>query len=343
VYFLEGILRFLPAQTQRATAYPRRAIRATIHRHRREIGENAFCTEFILSNAAIEPSALREMLSRKGDSILVAGEPPVLRVHVHTGQPDGVQSLAAQHGTVERVKVDDMSQQHRLLVVDPPKRAFSIVAVVPGLGFDRIMRELGTEETLVSEAGANPSVGDIVLAIRKCIARDVIVLPNDSNIVLAAREAGRLLREEKNVTIVPTGDVAAGLAVLVSVGGRIAEGPVPDSDELETAAARVRTASVFFAGKSTTIAGLRLGKGAPAGQIGDALFSADEIATVVEEAVRRLAGTEGGLVTLYYGGTQRERDSERIASLLRKRLSSLDIEWFFGGQQTSEYVVSFER
>lgn len=343
VYFLEGILRFLPAQTQRATAYPRRAIRSSIHKQRREIGENKFCTEFILSNAAIEPSELRDLLSRKGDSLLVAGECPVLRVHVHTAEPSEVQSLAAHHGTVERVKVDDMSQQHRLLVVDAPKRAFSIVAIVPGLGFDRIARELGAEETIVTEAGANPSVGDIVLGIRKCIARDVIVLPNDSNIVLAAREAGRLLQEEKNVTIVASRDAPAGLAVLVSVGGRTSDGPTPNTDELETAAARVRTASVFFSGKSTTIAGLRLGKGAPMGQIGGVLFSGDNIAAVVEEAMRRLAGTEEGLMTLYYGGAQRERDAERLASLFRERLPSLDIEWFFGGQQTSEYVVSFER
>lgn len=343
VYFLEGILRFLPPQPQRATAYPRRALRSTTHRQEQDVGANRFCTEFMLENAQIDPPSLRELLRRHGDSLLVAGEPPTLRVHVHTGKPDVVRSLAAEHGTLAGFKVDDMVHQHRLLVVETPLRAFSFVAVVPGLGFDRIARELGADETIVTDGSANPSVGDIVLAVRKCIGPTVIVLPNDPNVVLAAREAAAIVQGQKDVVVAGTTDVPSGLSVLVANGGRIVDGPVPVREELEGPASAVRCATVFLAGKASSIGGLRLRRGSPAGRIDAELFSGETLASVVEGAARRLSAGEPGLLTLYYGGSQKERDVELLASVLRERLPDVGVEWFFGGQRTSEYVVAFER
>lgn len=315
VYFLEGILRFLPPQAQRVTAYPRRAIRAPHRSHRHEVGPNKFCTEFVLTSTQVEPSALRELLRRRGDSLLVAGEPPTLRVHVHTDDPDIVQALAREHGTIERLKIDDMAEQHRVLVADKPRRAVSFLAIVPGLGFDRIVRELGSDETIVGDPSSDVGVDDIVLGIRKCIASIVIVLPSDP---AAAATAGRARDrvQEKDVRIAPTSDVASTLAVLVACGGRVEEGPVPAPDELEEAVARVRSTAVSGRGN---------------------------VAAAALEAARTLSRGEDGLLTLYYGGTQKERDAEHVAQTLRERLAGIDVEWFFGGQRSSEYVVSFER
>lgn len=315
VYFLEGILRFLPPRAQRATAYPRRPIRSSHRTHRREVGPNKYCTEFVLTSARVEPSALRELLRRHGDSLLVAGAPPTLRVHLHTGDPELVQVVARGHGTLERLKVDDMAEQHRVIVVDPPKRVVSFLTIVPGLGFDRIVRGLGSDETIVADAGSELQVDEMALAIRKCIAPIVIVLPSDP---LAASIASRARGEviEKDVRVAPTSDIASALCVLVAYGGRAEEGPVPGPEELNAAISRVRSTAV--------------------GGHGD-------VTAAVEKAARSLARGEGGLLTLYYGGEQRERDSERLAQTLRERLPAVDVEWFFGGQRTSEYVVSFER
>jgi DAK2 domain fusion protein YloV len=342
VYFLEGILRFLPAATQRATVYPRRAIRPAARKPHHEIGDDKFCTEFMLADARIESTSLRELLRRHGESLLVAGEAPTLRVHLHTGDPQAVQRIASEHGRVERLKIDDMAHQHRILLLDPPKRIFSFVAVVPGLGFDRIARELGADETLLIDAGVNPSVAELALAIRKCTAETVVLLPNDPNVVLAARQAAAVVTN-KEVIVAPATDVAAGLAILVDAGGRIEDGPVPNVDELAAAASKVHSATIFFAAKATTIAGLRLGKGAPAGRIGKTLFTAEDLESVTLEAAQRLSQGDGGLLTLYYGGAQKERDAEHLAGSVRERLSGVEVEWFFGGQRTIEYVVSFER
>lgn len=247
--------------------------------------------------------------------MLVAGEPPTLRVHVHTDDPDIVQALAREHGTIERLKIDDMAEQHRVLVADKPRRAVSFLAIVPGLGFDRIVRELGSDETIVGDPSSDVGVDDIVLGIRKCIASIVIVLPSDP---AAAATAGRARDrvQEKDVRIAPTSDVASTLAVLVACGGRVEEGPVPAPDELEEAVARVRSTAVSGRGN---------------------------VAAAALEAARTLSRGEDGLLTLYYGGTQKERDAEHVAQTLRERLAGIDVEWFFGGQRSSEYVVSFER
>ena len=341
LYFLEGILRFLPAAKERATAYPRRASRRRAFTHAHGVGKFKYCTEFILKEATIAPDALKDILAGAGDSLLVAGAPPLLRVHIHTDVPQTVQSHASPHGTIEKLKIDDMQQQHRILVVDAPRRAFSFVAVVPGSGFERIARELGADETLVPQAGANPSVAEILLAVRKCVAPVVVVLPNDPNLILASRLAAEAA--EKECVVVPTRDAPAGLAVLISTGGRAENGPVPEIAEFEEAANHVRSASVFFAGKASNIGGLALRKGAPAAQLDGTVIGANSLEHVVVDAAARLCGNDSGLVSLYYGGRQKERDAERLAEAVRARLPKVSVECFFGGQQATEYVVSFER
>ena len=144
VYFLEGALRFLPESKIHATAFPRRPQRGPVFTAQQHVGERKFCTEFILEQARCTPLELREILEPLGDSLIVAGEMPTIKVHVHTADPQAVAGLAAARGNVTRTKVDNMEQQHNILVVDeaPP---YSMVAIVPGSGFERIVRELGVE------------------------------------------------------------------------------------------------------------------------------------------------------------------------------------------------------
>ena len=219
-----------------------------------------------------------------------------------------------------------------------------IVAVVPGLGFDRIARELGADETVVTPAEA-PSVRELMLAIRKCLADRVLVLPNDPNVVPSAREVARL--SGKDAVVAPAVDVPAGLSTLIACGGRTAETP-SSPGAFRTPAAAVarerapRRCSVAARGDRTG-SKRRSWRGAPAGLVAGELFTGADLPAVAEEAARRLAQGEDGLLCLYYGGGQKERDAERLAEELRERLPKLDVEWYFGGQRSTEYVVSFER
>ena len=246
VYFLEGILRFLPEAQSRVTAFPRRPARHRAFHARQSVGTHHYCTEFVLEGGALEPHALRDLLGGKGDSLLVIGAAPTLKVHIHTDDPSGVLAMASEHGSLSREKVDDMAQQHRLLVVERPRKAFSIVAVVPGDGFAQIARELGAEVTVCAYEG-NPSVEELVVGLNAGLAERVFLLPNDPNVALAAEEAGKLV--ERDVLVVPTRDVPSGLAVLLELGA--CEDQAPPLEALLRHAARTRVGQAFFTGKDS--------------------------------------------------------------------------------------------
>jgi len=337
-YFLEGALQFLPESALRATAFPRRPIRSAVFSLRQAVGENRFCTEFVLEEASLESGTLRELLAPLGDSLIVAGDRPTLKVHVHTGRPEAVQTLVAGYGTLTRLKVEDMARQHRLLVVEPALQAFAVAAVVPGAGFERIARELGADVTIPVAHGANPSVEDLLVGVNATLAARVFLLANDPNVALAAREVAALT--EKTVTVVPSRDIVHGLAVLLAIASRTAE---PAAGTIDDALASVASAAIFFAGKTTSAGGVAVRAGAPAATIAGRPLTAPDLGELVRETVRELAAGDPGLATLYYGGKQKERDAQHFAAAIEAHVPGVSVEWYFGGQFDMEYWVSFER
>jgi hypothetical protein len=337
-YFIEGALRFLPESTVRATAFPRRPQRTGVFTRDQIVGQNRFCTEFVLEAAGLEAPALRELLAPLGESLIVAGGRPTLKVHLHTARPEAVQAAAAPHGTLTRLKVEDMARQHRLLVVDAAPEGFGIAAVVPGEGFARIARELGADVTVAMPRGADPSVEDLLVGVNATLAQRVVLLANDPNVALAAREAAGLT--EKHVTVVPTRDIVRGLAALLALAGRSAE---PDAAALEAATAAVGSASVYYAGKTARAGGIEVRSGAPVAAIDGRLITAPSLGEVLRETVRALAAGAEGLATLYYGGKQKERDAQRHAADIAAYVPGVTVEYYFGGQPGIEYWLSFER
>jgi uncharacterized protein len=337
-YFLEGVLRFLPEHTSRATAFPRRPVRSSVFTRQQVVGENHYCTEFVLEDATVEARPLREELARHGDSLLVVGGVPTLKVHIHAAEPETVKAIAARYGTVTRWKREDMAEQHNLLVVDAPAKAVGIAAVVPGAGFDRIARELGADVTIPVPNGANPSVRDLLIGVNASLAQTVYLLPNDPNVALAAREVGALT--EKTVIVVPSADPVGGLAVLLRLGA--AEEPLADG-ELDRALGEVRSAAVFFAGKDASVGGVAVQKGAPSASVGKRLLTAASLEDVIVAALDALGAAGGGLVTLYYGGAQKERDAQKYAAVIGERFADVDVEYYYGGQPSVEYWISVER
>lgn len=338
VYFLEGILRFLPDQKVRATAFPRRPVRSSVFTARQVVGEHKFCTEFVLENATIGAHELRGLLEPRGESLLVIGAEPTLKVHLHTDDPDQVRELAAKHGTLTRVKVDNMEQQHRVLVVDRPAKAYSIVALAPGDGFERILKELGAD-VLVSGI-KNPSVRDLALAVNKCLSDTVYLFVNDSNVALAAAEVRGM--SEKTVHVIATRDIVAGIAGLFAFR-QFAEGAVPDDRAIEEAVTRVRSARVFFAAKDATIGGVAVARGKPAATFDGTLVAGDSLTDASHAALVALGANDGGLITLYYGGIQKEKDAKRLSAQLQAAFPRADVEYYYGGMKNAEYWLSLDE
>ncbi|MDQ2872338.1 MAG: DAK2 domain-containing protein [Candidatus Eremiobacteraeota bacterium] len=337
VYFIEGILRFLPDSKVRSTAFPRRPDRKSVFTAAQVVGEHKFCTEFVLERAVISVAELREKLAPRGESLIVAGAAPTIKVHVHTDNPEAVKALAAKHGTLTRVKVDDMERQHTVLLVDEPALAYSIAAVVPGPGFERIVKELGAE--VVVSGSPNPSVRDLLLAVNKCLAQTVYLFANDSNVSLAALEAVKLT--SKTVRVVPTNDIVGGIAGLFVFRSQDEAEP-PAIETIVQAAARPRSARVYFAGKDVTLGGTTVARGKPAAGSGGTLYGGGSLFESSANALDALGASRGGLITLYYGGAQKERDAQRLSEELKSAFASAEVEYYYGGQKDAEYWVSLD-
>ncbi len=338
VYFMEGILRFLPDSIARATAFPRRPARQHVFTPAQVVGENKFCTEFILESAGCSALDLRHQLEPRGESLVVIGAPPTIKVHIHTDDPEGVQEIAGQHGVLTRLKIDNMEQQHRVLIVDRNGGGRSVAAVVPGPGFERIVKELGVEVTLDGEK--SPSVRDLLLAVNKCLSDDVYLFVNDPNATLAAREVAALT--EKRLHVIATRDIVGGIAGLFALG-LYAVDELPSDVELLAAAERVRSAQVFFAGKDATLGGVSVARGKPAASFGGSLAGADSLADAAIAALRAMGAQGGGLVTLYYGGAQKEKDAQRLSEVLKGAFPDADVEYYYGGMKSAEYWISLDE
>ncbi|MFN2449391.1 MAG: DAK2 domain-containing protein [Candidatus Baltobacteraceae bacterium] len=335
IYFLEGVLRFLPDTRARTTAFPRRRARASVFTAQQAVGPHKYCTEFILAQAACSNHELRELLKGKGDSLIVAGEAPSIKVHIHTDNPEIVQAAAAKHGELLRLKVENMEQQHNVLIVDRPA-AYSVAFVVPGAGFDQIARELGAEVTVPAQT--NPSVRDLVLAINACLCDTVYLFANDKNVVLAAQEAARL--SGRDVLVIATADIVAGLAGLLNVrqGGE----RQPDEAAILGAASLGKSAHVFFAGKDASVGGTSVQRGKPAAAYGGVLYPGETVGQAAAAALRAMGASSGGLITVYYGGLQKERDAQRLVVDLRAAFPAADGEYYYGGQKNAEYWMSLD-
>jgi fatty acid kinase len=345
VYFLEGALRFLPDIKVRTTAFPRRPIRQKVFTPAQIVGENKYCTEFILERASCSVPDLRGSLAPKGDSLIVAGAPPTIKVHIHTDDPQGVQAIAAKNGDVTRLKVDNMEQQHNVLVVDRPTAPYSIVALVPGPGFDEIAKELGAEVTV--PATGNPSVRDVLLAITKCLSNTVYVFVNDKNAALAAKEAAHLRAGQDDgaavtVHVVPTVDIIGGISGLFAMRSAAA-GTLPDPAKILEAASLTRSAQVFFAGKDATVGGTSVAAGKPAALSAGVLYAGATLKDAAAAALDAMGARDGGLITVYYGGAQKEKDAQRLADELRAAFPQADVEYYYGGQKNAEFWVSIDE
>jgi DAK2 domain fusion protein YloV len=338
VYFLEGILRFLPDVKVRATAFPRRPLQQRVFTPAQVVGENKFCTEFVLESTQSSANELRQLLAPRGESLLVIGAPPTLKVHIHTDNPEKVKDIAGRLGTLTRLKVDNMEQQHNVLMVEKPPGAYSIVSVVPGPGFEQIVKELGTE--VVVSGAKNPSVRDLLLAINKCLCDEVYLFVNDKNVALAAREVTKLT--DKRVHVIGSRDIVAGIAGLFAA--RLTpEGTAPDEGAIQTACDRGHSAQVFFAGKDAAIGGVSVARGKPAATAGEALIAGETLIDAAKGALAQLGAGAGGLVTIYYGGLQKEKDAQRLSEELRTAFPNADVEYYFGGMKNAEFWLSLDE
>ncbi|HZV78842.1 MAG TPA: DAK2 domain-containing protein [Candidatus Binatus sp.] len=346
VYFMEGMLRMLPGRAPYTTAFPRNPVRRTTFTNKQTVETHRFCTEFVISEATAQPDSLRALLTPHGDSLIVAGGDGTIRVHIHTDYPEKVADMAREHGAVSRLKIDNMEEQHNVLVVDRESKPRGIVAVAPGEGFAKIFKELGADVVVIGGATMNPSVKDILVAVNKVLAPVVYLLPNDKNIMLAAKEVDALT--ERRVVVLPTSTVADGVAAMFGLLNHPDDPAVSANDVLADSMV-AGSGSIFRAGRDAEIGGVSVKRNELVGALEarngqpEQLVEGPDAAAIAVAMVKASVSTEPSLVTLYYGHARRRKEAEGIAQTLKAQFPAASIEAYYGGQPTSDYVISIER
>jgi hypothetical protein len=283
------------------------------------------------------------MVAAGADSVLVVGDEALMKVHAHAAKPETVIGVGESAGRIEDLVVEDfdsMVAEHERatgIVLKSPPRAVAAVAVVPGDGFAEIARSFYVMP-LLGGATMNPSVGEILAATQEANATTVILLPNDRNVILAAREAAKQA-EAFRVEVIPTASVAAGMAAVAAFD------PMrPASEDLERmreAAAEAHSIEVTRATRDATIDGIAVRAGDAIALLDGRLVArgSDE-ADVLEDASGRLERI--GIATIYVGADVSEADAEAAAERLRAKLKGAEVEVRRGGQPHYPFIVQAE-
>jgi len=343
---LEGMLKTVEesafAATTRTTAKPLPSQVAL------ELPEGGwgYCTEFLIEGSGLDLEVIRNQIEALGNSVLVVGEPELVKVHVHTDDPTRVITLAGGHGKLLKLNVGDMSTQHkRILEGDglaskPPRpNGAGLVAVVAGKGLVEIFRGLGVDAIVEGGQSMNPSTQDMLIAIESLPYDEVILLPNNRNVVLAAKQATGLTK--KKLHIVETHSVPEGVAAVVAF--RPDRTGSVNVAAMKAEAERVQTIEVTHAVRDTRSNGLRVKKGDVIGLINDKLeFAGGDYADVVKRALGKLGPDSYELVTVYRGEGASEDELASLQSSIQSSFPGLEVEVQQGGQQHYPFILSVE-
>jgi DAK2 domain fusion protein YloV len=354
-YILEGMLRYLRGQSVEALAQIEEP--AESHAHAPE-GRYNYDTQFIVQGTALDVDAIRSQIATMGDSVLVVGDQYTVKVHVHCDQPGQALDYGISQGTVTHVIIENMQAQYEefraaheaeVTPAGVPQAALPatmeslsdicVVAVVSGEGLKKVYESLGVSAVVPGGQTMNPSTQDLVQAIDGLACERVIVLPNNSNIVLTARQAAELANKE--VAVVATRTVPQGIAALLAFNY---QADLETNCQLMTeAAGQVQTVEITRAVRSVQINGLPVTEGQYIGLLNDDLVTASEDAEqVVRQVLERLDPDDYEIVTIYSGQDVTAEQAEALAETVRTLYPHMEVEVLDGGQAHYDYVISVE-
>jgi len=305
-----------------------------------------YCTEFLIEGNNLDTDLIRNQIEALGNSVLVVGEPELVKVHVHTDDPTTVINLAGGYGKILKLNVGDMSTQHRRILetegaAPAPTRpnGVGIVAVVAGRGLVDIFRGLGVDAIIEGGQTMNPSTQDMLTAIESVPYDEVILLPNNGNVVAAAKQVIGLTK--KKVHVIETHSVPQGVSAVVAFRpDRSAEENVR---AMKAEAERVQTIEVTHAVRDTRSNGLKVKKGDVIGLINDRLeFAGEDYGEVVNKALGRLGPDSYELVTVYRGEQASDAEMAKLESAIRSNYPGLEVEVQHGGQHHYPFILSVE-
>ncbi|MGF7145751.1 hypothetical protein HNQ56_004194 [Anaerotaenia torta] len=325
-----------------------------------------YCTEFIIMLDKSRESASKEYtmaeedefkayLESIGDSLVLVSDEEVVKVHVHTNDPGLAIQRALTYGSLTNMKIDNMREEHNERVIvnaekaaqepkkavpQKPRKKAGFIAVSMGDGLDEVFTGLGVDYIIKGGQTMNPSTEDMLDAIGEVNADNIFILPNNSNIILAAEQA-KHLTEDKNVYVIPSKTVPQGITAVINFV--YDKAPEENAERMTEEMKKVKSGQVTYAVRDTSIDGKEIKQGNIMG-IGDKTIMAvgTGINSTTLELIMCLTDEDSELISLYYGEEISEEDANKLGEEVAELYPNLDVEVHYGGQPIYYYVLSVE-
>ena len=314
-----------------------------------------YCTEFIAErkDKARNVQRLRSFLNSIGDSLVVVEDDDIVKVHVHTDQPNEALEAGLKFGQLLTVKIENMRQQHSAKIVEEasgleskarqiaePEKKYGFVSVAAGDGLVNVFHDLGVDQMVQGGQTMNPSTDDILHAIDAVPAEIVFVLPNNKNIIMAAEQAVPLC-ESKTVVIIPTKNIPQGISAMLSFDESMEMDE--NREAMLDAAANVRSGQVTYAARNSDFDGKKIKEGEYLSLLESKLCAnSRKLDDAVKKMVRELCKKECSFVNIIYGEDMTEEDAARIEKMVRKEAPEAEVTIINGGQPVYYFIISAE-
>lgn len=310
--------------------------------------EFGYCTEFFIihldeSFSEADLDKLREKLMKIGDSVVVAYDSDFIKIHVHSNCPGKILQLALRLGEIDRIKIENMREQNRELLANMKKneKENALVAVSISDGIDEVYKAIGVNNLISGGQTMNPSIDSITKAIRRANARNVFVLPNNSNIIMAAQQAAAI--SDRNVIVIPSKTMMQGLSAALAYSDDV---DVETNTERMTAAIKqVLSGSVTYAVRDTQFNGEKISQGDIIGLLDNVITKVGtSVDSVAVELLCSMIENKGDdcMATIFYGEGADEDSAQAVADAVNEKYPDAEITVQYGGQPLYYYYFSVE-
>ena len=322
-----------------------------------------YCTEFIINLDKPmddkEEKLFKDFLESIGDSIVLVADDEIVKVHVHTNQPGEAFTRALTYGSLSRMKIDNMREEHHERLIknaekmaekqkqeeaeakkNEPKKKYGFIAVSVGEGLDEIFKGLNVDYIISGGQTMNPSTEDILNAVNEVNAENIFVLPNNKNIILAANQAESLV-EDKNLIVIPSKTIPQGISAMIGFVDDCS--PEENKEAMIDSMSYVKTGEVTYAVRDTVIDDKEIREGNIMG-IGDEgmLAVGEDIVATTVDMIKEMQDEDSEIVSIYFGEGITKEDADVLASKITEELPDLEVEVYPGGQLVYYYIVSVE-
>lgn len=330
--------------------------------------EFPYCTEFLVHGKDLEPEKIKQGLLNKGDCLLVVGTDEVVKIHIHSKNPGLILDYAINYGSLHEVQIHNMLAQNEAAAhdnnADSPAESdliieeqtfdvtpgetedsvetkeYGIVAVAMGEGIAEIFNSLGVDQVVFGGQTMNPSTSDLAEAVMKIPARNVYILPNNGNIIMAASQVNEIV-EGQQVSVIPTKSIPQAVAALLAFNTD--NSPEENVKNMSGVLTQVASGEVTYAVRNSTFGDLEISEGDILGLVDDKITTTGrDIFDVAQKVLEAMNWREKDLVTIFYGKDMAEEDVRLFTDWLKDENPDIEVEVYSGKQPLYYYIIGVE-